>query len=242
MARACLVSGREAGLDAAGADRLRDTGLPAFRTFERVAAFGFDLGLVIESSEVCATPSAAPPQPRPAKSQPAGQDPGSGCSRPSPHSNAPFGLECQSILSKIVAAWVSQNGGSTIRWFDPFRPSHPFRRLARPPKRRENGPEIPAFRIRFCLQTPNPGRPIAKSLQPRPRKFPFCRDGRQRLLRSRLAPRAWETGDDFCLATMILLEIQRSHAGTHRRRRGQSVGSASHNPARSGKPWKPSRK
>jgi hypothetical protein len=52
MARACLVSGREAGFDAAGANRFRDAGLPVFRTFERVAAFGFDLGLVIESSEI----------------------------------------------------------------------------------------------------------------------------------------------------------------------------------------------
>jgi hypothetical protein len=130
MARACLVSGREAGLDAAGTDRLRDAGLPAFRTFERFAAFGFDLGLGMESSEVCATPSAAPPQPRPAKSQPAGQDPEAGCSRPSHHSNALFGLECQSILSKFVAAWVSQNGrGSTIRRFDTSRPSQPVTQL-----------------------------------------------------------------------------------------------------------------
>src|SRR5580658_1992741 len=90
MARACLVSAREVGLDAVGADRLRNAGLPAFRTFERFAASGLNLGLVMESSEVCATPSAAPPQPRPAKSQPAGQDPGAGCSRPSHHSSALF--------------------------------------------------------------------------------------------------------------------------------------------------------
>src|ERR1700722_6501480 len=87
MARACLVSGREAGLDAAGADRLRDAALPAFWTFVRFAAFGFDLGLVMESSEVCATPSAAPPQPRPAN-RPAGQDPGAGPAAPIHHSNA----------------------------------------------------------------------------------------------------------------------------------------------------------
>jgi hypothetical protein len=104
------VSGREAGLDAAGADRLREAGLPGFRTFERVAAFGFELGLVMDSSEICATPSAAPPQPRLAKSQPAGQDPEAGCNRPSHHSNARFGLECQSILSKIVAGLVAKSG------------------------------------------------------------------------------------------------------------------------------------
>src|ERR1700733_12802664 len=81
MARACLVSGREAGLDAADADRLRDPGLPAFRTFELFAAFGLDLGLVMGSSEVCPPPPAAPPQPRPANRR-AGQDPEAAFSRP----------------------------------------------------------------------------------------------------------------------------------------------------------------
>jgi hypothetical protein len=64
---ACLVSGRVADLGDAGADRLRDVGLAVFRAVERVAAFGLDLDLVMESSEVHATPSAAPPQPRPGK-------------------------------------------------------------------------------------------------------------------------------------------------------------------------------
>jgi hypothetical protein len=41
---------------------------------ERAAAFSFDLGLVMGSSEVRATPSAAPPQPRRAN-HPAGRDP-----------------------------------------------------------------------------------------------------------------------------------------------------------------------
>src|SRR5712664_717828 len=68
MMRACLVSGPVADLDDAGADRLRDAGLAVFRAVERVAAFGLVLGLVMGSSEVCATPSAAPPQPRPSKS------------------------------------------------------------------------------------------------------------------------------------------------------------------------------
>jgi hypothetical protein len=65
--RACLVSGPAAGLDDAGADRLGDTGLAVFRGIDRAVAFGLDLGLVMGSSEVCATPSAAPPQPRPGK-------------------------------------------------------------------------------------------------------------------------------------------------------------------------------
>src|SRR5258706_3273291 len=68
MTRACLVSGRTAGIDDAASERLRDAGLAVFRAVERVAAFGLDLGLVMGSSEICATPSAAPPQPRPGKS------------------------------------------------------------------------------------------------------------------------------------------------------------------------------
>src|SRR5258708_7665723 len=64
MMRACLVSGPAVDLDDAGADRLRDAGLAVFRAVERVAAFGLVLGLVMGSSEVCAAPSAAPPQPR----------------------------------------------------------------------------------------------------------------------------------------------------------------------------------
>src|SRR5258708_30088972 len=65
--RACLVSGRAADRDDAGADRLRDAGFAPFRAVERVGAFGLDLGLVMGSSEVCATLSIAPPQPRPGK-------------------------------------------------------------------------------------------------------------------------------------------------------------------------------
>src|SRR6202163_1464418 len=67
MMRACLVSGPAVDLDEAAADRLRDTGLAVFRAVEPVAAFDLDLGLVMGSSEVDATPSAAPPQPRPGK-------------------------------------------------------------------------------------------------------------------------------------------------------------------------------
>src|SRR5258705_12680542 len=64
---ACLVPGRIADLGDAGADRLRDVASAVFRAVERVAAFGLDLDLVMGSSEVCATPSVAPPQPRPGK-------------------------------------------------------------------------------------------------------------------------------------------------------------------------------
>src|ERR1019366_6102861 len=79
--RACLVSGPAADLDDAGTDRLRDGGLAVFPAVERVAAFSLVLGLVMGSSEVHATPSAAPPQPRPAK-RPAGPDPEARLSRP----------------------------------------------------------------------------------------------------------------------------------------------------------------
>jgi hypothetical protein len=76
MTRACLVSGPTVGLGDARPDRLGDAGLAV----DRVVAFGLDLGLVMGSSEVCATPSAAPPQPRPGKRQ-AGPDPEAGLSR-----------------------------------------------------------------------------------------------------------------------------------------------------------------
>src|SRR5258707_6393862 len=76
---ACLVPGRVADLGDAGADRLRDVGLAVFRAIERVAAFGFDLDLVMGSSEVHATPSAAPPQPR------LGKSPGRARPRSAPH-------------------------------------------------------------------------------------------------------------------------------------------------------------
>src|SRR5258706_13041845 len=81
MMRACLVSGSAADLDDAGADRLREAGLAVFRAVERVAAFGLVLGLVMGSSEVCATLSIAPPQPRPAN-RPAGLEPRRPMSRP----------------------------------------------------------------------------------------------------------------------------------------------------------------
>src|SRR5258707_15458458 len=81
MMRACLVWAPVAGLNDPGADRARDLGLLVFRAAERVAAFGLDLGLVMGSSEGCATPSVAPPQPRPVN-RPAGQDPEARLSRP----------------------------------------------------------------------------------------------------------------------------------------------------------------
>src|SRR5712671_5260984 len=74
MIRACLVSGRIAVFADEGADRMRVLDLLVDREMGPAAALGFDLGLVMGSSEVRATPSAAPPQPRRAN-YPAGRDP-----------------------------------------------------------------------------------------------------------------------------------------------------------------------
>src|SRR6202042_1836385 len=96
MMRACLVTRPAAGRGDAAADRLRGAGLTVLRAIERVAAFGLGLDFM-GSSEVCATPSAAPPQPHLANRR-AGRDPGSSLEPfPSHHSNAPIEPECQSI-------------------------------------------------------------------------------------------------------------------------------------------------
>jgi hypothetical protein len=49
--RACLVSGRIAVFEDEGASRVRDLDLLVDREVERAAAFSFDLGLVMGSSE-----------------------------------------------------------------------------------------------------------------------------------------------------------------------------------------------
>src|SRR5258708_39356988 len=61
--RVCLVSGFAVVFKEVGVDRTRDLDLPVFRVVERAAA----LALVMGSSEVHATPSVAPLQPRPGK-------------------------------------------------------------------------------------------------------------------------------------------------------------------------------
>jgi hypothetical protein len=83
MIRACLVSGRIAVFEDEGANRMRVLDLLVDREVERTAAFGLDLGLVMGSSEVRATPSAAPPQPRRAN-HPAGRDPMGRSAAPQP--------------------------------------------------------------------------------------------------------------------------------------------------------------
>ncbi len=92
-----------------------------------------------------AAPSAAPPQPHQGKS------PGRAGPRSAPqppqvtHSNAPIRQESQSILSKIVALRPSKGSfaslqrllaadfDSTIRRFDPSRPSQPVLRSEKSP-------------------------------------------------------------------------------------------------------------
>src|ERR1022692_3597653 len=103
MMRACLVSVRTADFDDAAADRARDLPLLIFRAAERVATLVFDLDLVMGSSEVGATPSAAPPQPRLGKLAGRGRTRSAPSVARSRYSNAPFKHESQSILSKIVA-------------------------------------------------------------------------------------------------------------------------------------------
>ena len=54
---------------------------------------------------------------------------------------------------------------SAIRRFDPSRPSQPVRLHARLPKKRENGPEIPALYFRFGLRAPDSLNPRRKTLK-----------------------------------------------------------------------------
>ena len=90
--------------------------LPVFRGAGRMPALGLDLGLVMGSSEVCATLTAAPPQPHLGNRR-QGKDPEARLGPPGRSSNAPIKPESQSILSKIVARlyWNSLPNGSNRR-------------------------------------------------------------------------------------------------------------------------------
>jgi hypothetical protein len=77
--------------------------LAVFRAGKRAVVLGFDLGLVMGSSEVWATPSVALPEPRPGEAPRRGKIPKRALAASSRHSNAPIKPESQSILSKIVA-------------------------------------------------------------------------------------------------------------------------------------------
>jgi hypothetical protein len=105
--RACLVSGRIAVFEDEGASRVRDLDLLVDREMDRAAAFSFDLGLVMGSSEVRATPSAAPPQPRRAN-HPAGQNPEARLSRSkSPQQRSDQGRK--PVISEQIVTRRAQN-------------------------------------------------------------------------------------------------------------------------------------
>jgi len=103
--RACLVSGRVEVFGDERADRERGLDLLVTRAAERVEAldFDFDLDLVMGSSEVIATPSAALPQPRPGKTPGRARPRSAHSPTSSHHSNAPIKPVSQSNLSKIIA-------------------------------------------------------------------------------------------------------------------------------------------
>jgi hypothetical protein len=148
MTRACLVSDPAFGLDDV-AGRLCEAALAAFRGMDLAAVFRRDLGLVIRTFEVCATLSAAPPQPCLGK-HPAGPATEAGFWRPQvTHSNAPIMPEIQSIPSKIVAQWMVKIADFyfIIKGFEYSHPSQSVRRSAGLPKICAIGPEIPAFRV-----------------------------------------------------------------------------------------------
>jgi hypothetical protein len=154
---------------------------PAWRSFARLSGLQLSALIWVWSWNPLRFSRRHPPHrlsPARLNHRPAGQDPEAGCSRPSRHSNALFGLECQSILSKIVAAWVSQNGpGSTIRW----SASHSGIRPG-PSKDARMGRKSGLFaRSTSSLdsQIDNRRAPIGESLRPHPRIFPFCRDCRR---------------------------------------------------------------
>src|SRR5258706_4427910 len=100
--RACLVSGRVEVFGDECVDRERGLDLRVVRAAERVEALGFDLDLVMGSSEVIATSSAAPPQPRPGKTR-KGKTRSAHSRLQSHDSNAPIKPVSQSNLSNIIA-------------------------------------------------------------------------------------------------------------------------------------------
>src|SRR4051794_37407122 len=127
--RLCLVSGRDADLDEAGANCLRGAGLAVLRAFGRVAAFGLDLGFM-GFSEVHAAPSGR------TTSAPPGQITRQGRTRkpvstaPRHHNNAPIATGSQSFLSKIVARWVAKQDAMVMRSFESSRPSRAVEPIA----------------------------------------------------------------------------------------------------------------
>jgi hypothetical protein len=107
-----------------GTGRFDDLRLAVFAGRKRVGGLRLDFVLVMGSSEVCATESAAPPQPHSGK-LPGGARPKSAPrAAPGPHSNAQFAAESQSIRSKMIALLLAR-----------LRPAHsPSSELASSPR------------------------------------------------------------------------------------------------------------
>jgi hypothetical protein len=103
MIRSRLVGDRAGDLDDAGADRLGDVGLAVFRAIGRVVAFDSVLRSVMGSSRFVRRHPPHHLSPAQASTR-QGKSPKRALAAPAPshHSNAPFGQESQSILSKIV--------------------------------------------------------------------------------------------------------------------------------------------
>jgi hypothetical protein len=80
---------------------------------------------------------------------------------------------------------------TSISRFESSRPSQPFVRSAGFARKRQNGPEIAAFR-EFILSPDSrfadPEVEITESLRPCPQIFPFCGDHRRRPVGSQLPP------------------------------------------------------
>src|SRR5258706_15733656 len=113
--RACLVSGRVEVFGDECVDRERGLDLRVVRAAERVEALGFDLDLVMGSSEVIATSSAAPPQPRPGKTR-QGETRSAHSRLQSHDSNAPIKPVSQSNLSNIIALLQQSCPADGCRW------------------------------------------------------------------------------------------------------------------------------
>jgi hypothetical protein len=184
MARACLVSALAAGLDDADTDRLRDAGFAPFLSTERIAALGFDLGLVMGSSEVCATTSAAPPQPRPGK-PPAGQHPEAGLSRPkSPYQRS---IRARMLVnSEQDCCWLSREAGCNHTEGQILPPQPPIHRFGQAPPR---GAKMSrkSWLFAYSISSPdthsaNVEEEIAESLQPCSPICSFCGDYWRRLV------------------------------------------------------------
>ena len=84
------------------------------------------------------------------------------------NSNVPRGLRI--VVQWGSAAHLGQATGSDLEFvisrFESFRLNRPFRRLVRLPRRRENGPEIPAFHARSILSPDCLDQPVTCASRP----------------------------------------------------------------------------